>query len=1040
MAKISGQKNMFQALADSTGKLLAKSPPDGLLVDVFSIIGNTIDLDMISLYKNEEKTCFEQVSWSKLTDSTLFDTLETFFTHPFQKSLEKNSNFQSITSSLKPKSPFKERLTRQKVQSILTIPLFCSDTFWGFIEYKDCTSDRKWSSDEEAFLSSFSKSISNKIENCDTEDELHNFGIFSIDSPFPIIHIDTCGNVLLRNKAGKKITYLEIEGKKRKDTVLFKYLARKLNAKTNQLAVQGKFKSDDYLAKASYSNMTGAITIFLKNTSKIDPQLFTESLSSLKLFYSLIDNSAESIQISFENGQLIYVNKIASERLGISSAELNNFNVKDYEKTLENDTLWNEHLSFLKNNKSIVVEGENINQKTGKSFAAETTVQHLIIDEIGYNVASTRDISKRKENENRVHLQKEKYQTIINNMNLGLIETDLKQNIEFFNENFTHISGYSQEELSGKKIYSILKPKGDQSLFNIKGQQLKGIKKKQEVAFVSKNRDKKWGLITVAPKYNELGEIAGEIVVLLDITHQKKIEEEITNTLLKANIETVAKEAFLSNMSHEIRTPLHAIIGIIRELNKEKLTYKQHSLMDSAHSSSKYLLSIINNILDISKIESGELQIDHKDFDLQTMLSETVKILGHQAREKGLQFKSSFDTRLSKIVVGDETRLKQILINIIYNAIKFTQKGSVEIDLLLINKDAYEQELLLKIIDTGHGISKDHITKIFTKFNQEDLSSSRTNGGTGLGLYISKELIELMGGSVTISSIKTLGTEVNIRLKLPLGNEEKINHLADIKGLDLLTGKTILIVEDNQLNRAVCVNALQLYNVQIIEAENGKKAIKALKNKPVDVILMDLQMPILSGGETTRIIREELKMEIPIIAVTANALQSEKTKCLANGFNDYITKPFEEEELIQSIYNQITREKSIQFQPKSSEIIKGEESVQLYDLSILKKMSNDSAFISKMLQIFITTTPELIEDIKYNFKTKNFENLQKVAHSMKPSIDNLAILSIKKEIRELENYENPQKDFDKYTKLVKKVCAVMQEVVREVKSGLLGRS
>ena len=263
MAKISGQKNMFQALADSTGKLLAKSPPVDLLVDVFSIIGNTIDLDMISLYKNEEKTCFEQVSWSKSTDSTLFDTPETFFTHPFQKSLEKNSNFQAITSSLKPKSPFKERLTRQKVQSILTIPLFCSDTFWGFIEYKDCTSERTWSSDEEAFLSSFSKSISNKIENSDTEDELHNFGIFSMDSPFPIIRIDTFGNVLLRNKAGKKITYLEIQGKKRKDTLLFKYLVRKLNAKTDQLVVQGKFKSDEYLAKVSYSNVTGGITIFL---------------------------------------------------------------------------------------------------------------------------------------------------------------------------------------------------------------------------------------------------------------------------------------------------------------------------------------------------------------------------------------------------------------------------------------------------------------------------------------------------------------------------------------------------------------------------------------------------------------------------------------------------------------------------------------------------------------------------------------------------------------------------------------------------------
>ena len=947
MAKISGQNNMFQALADSTGKLLTKSPPDDLLVDVFSIIGNTIDLDMISLYKNEEKNCFEQVSWSKSTDSNLFDAPETFFTHPFQKSLEKNSNFQAITSSLKPKLPFKERLTRQKVQSILTIPLFCSDTFWGFIEYKDCSSERKWSSDEEAFLGSFSKSISNKIENCETEDELHNFGIFSMDSPFPIIRIDTFGNVLLRNKAGKKITYLEIEEKKRKDIVLFMHLARTLNAKKNQLAVQGKFKSDDYLAKVSYSSVTGAITIFLKNTSKIDPQLFTESLSYLKLFHTLIDNLDESIQISLENGQLIYVNKIAGERLGISSNELKNFNIRDYGKTLENDSLWDEHLSFLKNNKSIVVEGENINQKTGKSFASETTVKYLIFDDIGYNVASTRDISKRKENENRLRLLQEKR---------------------------------ANELIIANK----------------------------ELTYQGEEKEKR----------------ANELIII-------KEKDEQSDRL---------KGAFLGTMSHEIRTPLHAIIGVINELKKQAITSKQLLLVDSALSSSKYLLAILNNILDISKIESGEVTIDRNDFDLQDMLSEIVKILGPQAIEKNLQFKSSFDIRLSKIVNGDHTRLKQILINTIYNSIKFTEKGSVDINFFLLQKDAHEQEILIKIIDTGHGISEEHLKKIFTKFNQEDVSVAKRNGGTGLGLFISKQLIELMGGSISISSIEKVGTTASIKLKLLLGNEKKIRYLKDIKRLDLLTAKTILLVEDNLMSREITVNILNEYNAEIIQAENGIVAIKKLKNKPVDLIIMDLQMPLMGGLETTRIIREELKMNTPIIAVTANALLSEKIKCLKSGFNDYITKPFESQQLMQSIYNQFNPEKLIKFQQKKSKTGFCRRINQLYDLSILKNISNDDHFITKMLQIYITTTPELIEDIKYNFKTKNFENLQKIAHSLKASIDNLGILSLQKEIRELEIYQNPEEDFDKYTKLVNIVCDVLHQVVKELQQLLLDKN
>jgi CheY-like chemotaxis protein/nitrogen-specific signal transduction histidine kinase len=379
--------------------------------------------------------------------------------------------------------------------------------------------------------------------------------------------------------------------------------------------------------------------------------------------------------------------------------------------------------------------------------------------------------------------------------------------------------------------------------------------------------------------------------------HERTKELEIAvNSAQKAN---EAKSAFLANMSHEIRTPLNGVMGLIDIVLKTSLTQKQRNYLQKAKISSKSLLYVINDILDFSKIEAGKLDIEYRDF----MLKETVEIVKdtfeHIARQKGLKLNLEFDDSLQ--LKGDNLRIIQILSNFVSNAIKFTSEGSVTIKIYTIEQTSKNIKLMFEVIDTGIGINEQIQKNLFQEFTQADSSTTRKFGGTGLGLAISKKLVELMNGEIGIYSNEGEGSKFYFSLKFEKIFISENNKDKNIKTIDKnFKDKLILIVEDNETNQIVISGLLEESELTYDFANNGKEAVDMYDKKNYDLILMDIQMPIMSGLEASQIIRKKDK-NIPIIALTAGVMKEDIENTKEAGMNGYLSKPIDYDELIKKL-------------------------------------------------------------------------------------------------------------------------------------------
>lgn len=638
--------------------------------------------------------------------------------------------------------------------------------------------------------------------------------------------------------------------------------------------------------------------------------------------------------------------------------------------------------------------------KNGKEFPVEISIIPIQQNNETIFCSFIQDISERKTAENNLRFQEEKYRNIIANMNLGLIEVDNNEIAKYVNQSFLEISGYDESELIGKKPSSMFFTWDDKDFISSKIEdRKKGISEIYQVPVKNKRGELRWWAISAAPNYDDKGNQIGSIGIHLDITSQKKLELELEKEKIKAEKASKAKEDFLANMSHEIRTPLNAIIGFLRELNKQQLTELQKIYIENSTIASKHLLAIINNILDISKIEAKEMVLDEEDFSLKKSIKNVVTVLQPKATKNGIQIITNWDKRIAKALRGDSLRIEQILFNLIGNSIKFTSKGEITISLKLIHENPKNQQICINIKDTGIGMDAEFVENIFKKFSQEDKKTTRKFGGTGLGMAITKELINLMNGSIQIESQKNIGTSIDIILNFPKGEEDyEENNILNNESINI-EGIKILLAEDNELNRMVAQNSLQYYKCQVIEAENGLEAIEALKKENFDIVLMDIQMPELDGIEATSIIRNELKLKTPIIALTANAFRSEIEKCYAAGINDYVTKPFDENLLIETIHKNLNKNTL----PKRSK-----EEV-LYDLNSLYNLSRgNNDFVIKMIEIFIKQTEETLIKVEDAIKSNELTEISKLIHKIKPSVEGMGIISLMDNIKKLETMDKSE--------------------------------
>ncbi len=805
---------------------------------------------------------------------------------------------------------------------------------------------------------------------------------------------------------------------------------KKRKVVTNSLleTIDGRYLEQDFIPIFINNEYKGNLWKYTDVTQRINIQTLLEQSEERN---RLIMNSALNAILTIDkNGLITFWNDSAEKIFGWKREDVFGKKLIDTMFSEENTEATEIEIKhFIKPgqelvlNKQIEVIGIN---KTGDEFPIEMSIIPVKQGKSIFFCAFIQDISKRKKAENNLKYQEEKYRNIIANMNLGLIEVDNNEIIQFANQSFSDISGYETNELIGKNPAEVFIFGENFEIMKTKNVVRKlGVSDVYQIPVKNKRGELKWWAISGAPNFDDQGNLVGTIGIHLDITDQKQLEIDLENEKIKAEEASKAKEAFLANMSHEIRTPLNAIIGFLRELEKQELTDLQKKYIENSSIASKHLLAIINNILDISKIEAGEMSINDEAFIIENSIKNVVTVLQPKAEQKSIDLIINYDSNISKVLKGDPLRIEQILFNLIGNSLKFTQKGEINVNCNLISEEINSEEICISIFDTGIGMDKKFIDTIFKKFSQEDKKITRKFGGTGLGMAITKELVNLMNGRIEVESEKNIGTKIYIYLTFEKGNQENIKTALSDKELTNIDGARILLVEDNDLNRMVAQNSLQYFNCKVVEAENGLEAVEILKANKFDIILMDIQMPEMDGIEATKVIRNKLNIKTPIIALTANAFKTEIEKCRKAGMDDYVTKPFDETILLETIAKLLHREND-----KSTLLNHASENNWLYNLSSLNNLSRgNQEFVQKMITVFIDQTIETIEKVEKAIPLNDFQEVSRLIHKIKPSVEGMGILSIVDDVKLLEKVSKETNDKEQIILLFSTIKFTLEKVV-----------
>jgi signal transduction histidine kinase/CheY-like chemotaxis protein len=465
--------------------------------------------------------------------------------------------------------------------------------------------------------------------------------------------------------------------------------------------------------------------------------------------------------------------------------------------------------------------------------------------------------------------------------------------------------------------------------------------------------------------------LAGNIYSnIIFVDSEKNYIEEIELSMKQLQSASNAQQNFIAKMSHEMRTPLNGIIGMAKLMSKTALEEKQKNYLDIISDQSNVLLNLINDILDISKIQTEDFNIVDFPFNLEDTINTVLKSQKFQADQKGIRLKYLKDSEVVSFVSGDSLRFAQILTNLISNAIKFTAEGEVRLSLSLINRNTDQQLLSFSVKDSGIGIEESRLNVIFEKFTQADDSISRTHGGTGLGLYIVKELISKMGGSISVQSTRGKGSEFTF--EIPFRNNEEINQEQSSENILVFEHSKLLVVEDNLVNLFYLETILADFGFEIDKAMDGLEAVQKCRENSYDLILMDVQMPKLDGISASKIIRKELNLNTPILAQSANTVQKDIDACYLAGMNAYIAKPFTIE--------QLTNKLSLFLKHTNSQN-KENQSVQ----KLAMKYTHKKEDADKLYNLFVHTATQDLKSMKILIDAQSYNELKNLAHKLKGS-------------------------------------------------------
>ncbi|MBN2636698.1 MAG: response regulator [Prolixibacteraceae bacterium] len=546
--------------------------------------------------------------------------------------------------------------------------------------------------------------------------------------------------------------------------------------------------------------------------------------------------------------------------------------------------------------------------------------------------------------------------------------------------------------------------------------------------------------VAAAPIKNNTGETIAGILISQNVTKDKLLEENLIKSKEQAQRADKAKSIFLANMSHEIRTPLNSIIGFSEQLKKTHLNEEQEKLINLINNSSEQLLYLVNEIVFLFKLGMDKVYIEKTNFSIKELLLEIKNIFTKQSSEKNLDFSMETDDQLPEILTGDPFRLRQILMNLLVNAFKYTEKGQVKFIVKVERQTNKTVEVLFEVSDTGIGIAEKDLPYIFDVFEQGNKRTEKIRGGAGLGLGICKKLVALFKGEIKVTSTINKGSTFSVRIPFEKSTTENIETSEKKYNIDddLLRGKKILLADDDSHNSLLAKMILNDWKTDYTLVKNGGEASSEIAKNKFDLILLDIHMPVKNGVEVVKQLRtrENTNQFTPVIALTANALKRDINHYLKSGFDDYIIKPFKEAELYNKLCNMLqienkTSKKTAVINATTTEIF----TADIFDVQELQKTANgDNQFYNLMIDNFCENANELIDFFRTNLENENWVPIGEKAHKAIPSFKFFKLMHIAEILSNIENQTLREKNFENLNEIINQAIHQIQEIIKKAES------
>lgn len=631
-------------------------------------------------------------------------------------------------------------------------------------------------------------------------------------------------------------------------------------------------------------------------------------------------------------------------------------------------------------------------------------------------------------------------------------------NIVYVNDAFVKMYGHAAEDVIGKPLSIIYGPDTSKKTMALMLESLKeGKAFSGELKNYTKDKVALWADLSIVPVKNDKDEITHFASIQRNITQRKAFEKELTITKEAAEVANRAKSDFLANMSHELRTPMNAIIGLSELMLEMNLNEEQQELADAVNSSSRNLLILLNDILDLSKIEANELTLESIPFDLRRAVRQTVELLKPAASRKSVILESMINPIVPERIVGDPTRLQQIMNNLVANAVKFTDVGYIRLDITSHKNRADHPTLLIRVEDTGIGIPEEKQESIFSKFTQADVSTARKYGGTGLGLAITRELVEIMGGTISVESVEGRGTTFYVEIPIEIAAAQRIGDRKSegesARPATLDKEMKILVVDDHPVNLLFMRKVLKKLGFEHVdEACSGKEAIEFAKANKYDIIFMDCQMPEMDGFEASAVIREmeDFENQIKIIAVTADAMKGARERCIDAGMNDYVSKPVDVEKL-----RSVLSEWAPESESDSTDSVAASLSGTIYAYPTQAEPKDKMALVmdwdrlrlftdgnpeeeQALIQMFNIYAEETLHILNFSLNPEASDDWKKAAHKLKGSAANLGAAALSEACFAAE--QGFEADETQKAVLLEDIMSSYAAVCRELNAAIHGQS